>query len=79
MVLSASATPQEKKLDKADPLVHKDMPVNPSATSAIPVCPAQPAPVSKTPPSPANPATPQANTGHSNPAPLVNAFIIYRT
>ncbi|XP_058265830.1 la-related protein 4 isoform X1 [Hemibagrus wyckioides] len=67
---SASATPQEKKLDKADPLVHKDMPVNPSATSAIPACPAQPAPVSKTPPSPANPATPQANAGHSNPAPL---------
>ncbi|XP_060749478.1 la ribonucleoprotein 4Aa isoform X1 [Tachysurus vachellii] len=65
---SATATPQEKKLDKAEPLVHKDMPVNSSTPSAIPQSPAQQAPISKTPPSPATPATPQANAGHSNPA-----------
>ncbi|XP_053499012.1 la-related protein 4 isoform X2 [Ictalurus furcatus] len=67
---SASATPQDKKLDKTEPLVHKEMPVNPSTTSAIPPTSAQPAPVSKTPPSPANPAAPQANAGHPGPAPL---------
>ncbi|XP_053542042.1 la-related protein 4 isoform X3 [Ictalurus punctatus] len=67
---SASATPQDKKLDKTEPLVHKEMPVNPSTTSAIPPTSAQPVPVSKTPPSPANPAAPQANAGHPGPAPL---------
>lgn len=78
-LLSASATPQEKKLDKAEPLVHKEMPVNPSATSAVPSTPAQPAPVPKTPLSPANPAAPQANAGHPGPTPLVNALTVDRT
>ncbi|KAF4078023.1 hypothetical protein AMELA_G00194670 [Ameiurus melas] len=67
---SASAIPQDKKLDKTEPLVHKEMPVNPSTTSAIPPASAQPAPVSKTPLSPANPAAPQANASHPSPAPL---------
>ncbi|XP_060794430.1 la ribonucleoprotein 4Aa isoform X2 [Neoarius graeffei] len=68
---STSATTQEKKLDKTEPLVHKEMPVNPTTTtSAIPQTPAQPAPVSKTPLSPVNPAAPQPSTGHPSPAPL---------
>lgn len=72
LFFSASATPQDKKLDKAEPLIHKDMPVNTNATSAVPTSPAQPAPVSKTCLSPANPTTPQTNAGHPSPAPLVN-------
>lgn len=72
---SASATPQEKKLDKAEPLVHKETSVNQSTTPAVPATPTQPAPVPKTPLSPANPAAPQANVSHPSPAPLVNAFV----
>ncbi|KAI5095624.1 la-related protein 4 isoform X2 [Silurus meridionalis] len=59
---SASATPQEKKLDKVEPLVHKEIPVSPSTTSAIPPTPTQPASV--------NPTIPQANLSHPCPAPL---------
>ncbi|TSP79512.1 La-related protein 4 [Bagarius yarrelli] len=67
---SVSATPQEKKLDKSESLAHKDMPVNTNTTSAIPQSPTQPVPISKTLLSHSNPATPQANSGHPNPAPL---------
>ncbi|XP_066527100.1 la ribonucleoprotein 4Aa isoform X2 [Hoplias malabaricus] len=53
-----SISPQEKKLEKAEPLVHKDMPVNPTPT--------QPAPAPKTQPSPASPAAPQGNAALSS-------------
>ncbi|KAF5906755.1 la-related protein 4 isoform X1, partial [Clarias magur] len=68
---SASATPQEKKLDKVEPSVHKETPVNQCTTPAVPATPTQPAPVPKTPLSPASPAAaPQANVSHPSPAPL---------
>ncbi|XP_072552558.1 la ribonucleoprotein 4Aa isoform X3 [Salminus brasiliensis] len=58
---ACSANPQEKKLEKAEPLVHKEMPVNPTPTPAISPTPTQPAPAPKTQTSPASPAAPQAN------------------
>ncbi|KAL7859745.1 hypothetical protein SRHO_G00148920 [Serrasalmus rhombeus] len=63
-----STNPQEKKLEKAEPLVHKEMPVNPSPTAAIPPIHTQPAPALKTQPNPASPAALQANPAHSSTA-----------
>ncbi|XP_036446871.1 LOW QUALITY PROTEIN: la-related protein 4 [Colossoma macropomum] len=61
-----STNPQEKKLEKTEPLVHKEMPVNPTHTAAIPPTPTQPAPAPKTQPNPASPAASQANPAHSS-------------
>ncbi|KAI4900776.1 hypothetical protein NFI96_017572 [Prochilodus magdalenae] len=63
-----STNSQEKKLEKTEPLVHKEMPVNPAPTAAIPPTPTQPAPAPKTQPNPVSPATPQANPAHSTTA-----------
>ncbi|XP_076874680.1 la ribonucleoprotein 4Aa isoform X2 [Brachyhypopomus gauderio] len=59
-----SASTQEKKLEKAEPLVHKEVPVNPTPAAAVPPTPTQPAPAPKTQPSPASPAAPQGNPTH---------------
>ncbi|KAL6483057.1 hypothetical protein MHYP_G00079290 [Metynnis hypsauchen] len=63
-----STNPQEKKLEKAEPLVHKEMPVNPTPTAAIPPTPTQPAPAPKTQLNPASPAASPANPAHSSTA-----------
>ncbi|XP_022532601.2 la-related protein 4 isoform X1 [Astyanax mexicanus] len=65
---ACSPNPQEKKLEKAEPLVHKEMPVNPTPTAAISPTPTQPAPAPKAQPSPASPAAPQANASLSSTA-----------
>ncbi|XP_062870991.1 la ribonucleoprotein 4Aa isoform X2 [Trichomycterus rosablanca] len=62
--VSYSANCQEKKPEKVEPLVRKEMPVNSSAASSVSSTPTQPVPAPKTPLSPANPALTQANAAH---------------
>ncbi|XP_026877172.2 la-related protein 4 isoform X1 [Electrophorus electricus] len=59
-----SADPQEKKLEKAEPLVHKEMSVNPTSAVAVTPAPAQPVPAPKTQPSSASAAAPQGDPAH---------------